>query len=456
MPSDIEQAIRQICEEKGLSYEAVIETIESALSAAYRKDYGNKMQNIEAEFDPASGGVRLFDVKTVVEDIDPEELEKMQNRQAEEAAAEEAEEAAKDMKAPKKEVGEKQQEVNEEVEEVGDEDEITFNPKTDVMYSDARVLKMDAEIGDVIRTELPLPGEFGRMAAMTAKQVITQKLREAEREIVFSEFKEQEGEVLIGTVQRREGRVVLVDLGRSTGVLLPEDQVRGEAYNSGDRIKVLVREVSLGTRGPQILLSRSSEELVRILFDLEIPEIADGTVQIKAIAREAGARSKVAVYSTDESIDPIGACIGQRGIRIQTIINELGGEKIDVIEWSEDPHVFITNALAPAKVLEVNLDEEEETALALVDEDQLSLAIGRGGQNVRLAAKLTGWKLSVREEGKEDEDDEGEGGTDEEVSEGRGEVKEEVNDEQKEVEEVDEGVDEEVEAEEDGDNEEEE
>ncbi len=399
MPSDIEQAIRQICDEKGLSYEAVIETIEAALAAAYRKDYGNKMQNIEAEFDPSSGGVRLFDVKTVVEDIDPEELEKMQERQAEAAAARAAEAAAEGKLRPRREDEDEEEELP-----ALEEDEITFNPKTEIMYSDARVLKLDAKIGDIIRTELPLPGEFGRMAAMTAKQVITQKLREAEREIVFGEFKEQEGEVLIGTVQRREGRVILVDLGRTTGILLPEDQVRTEKYNPGDRIKVLVREVSLGTRGPQILLSRSSEELVRILFDLEIPEIADGTVEIKAIAREAGARSKVAVFSSDESIDPIGACIGQRGIRIQTIINELGGEKIDIIEWSENPRVFITNALAPAKVLEVELDETEESALALVDTDQLSLAIGRGGQNVRLAAKLTGWKLSVRDEGGDEEE----------------------------------------------------
>lgn len=420
MASEIEQAIRQICEEKGLSYEAVMETIESALSAAYRKDYGNKMQNIEAEFDPASGDVRLFDVKTVVEDIPEEELEKMRERQAEEAAAREAEAAARGMgvrevpgskevqpgpaqkSAAGKEVKEEEKKED-EVEGEEEEDEITFNPKTEIMFSDARVLKLDAKIDEIIRNELPLPGEFGRMAAMTAKQVITQKLREAEREIIFNDFKEQEGEVLIGTVQRREGRVVLVDLGRATGVLLPEDQVRGERYNPGDRIKVLVREVTLGTRGPQIALSRSSEELVRILFDLEIPEIAEGTVEIKVISREGGSRSKVAVMSNDESIDPIGACIGQRGIRIQTIINELGGEKIDVIEWSEDPKVFITNALAPAKVVDVELNEEEGTAIAHVGEDQLSLAIGRGGQNVRLAAKLTGWKLSVRGEGEEEE-----------------------------------------------------
>lgn len=398
MSSEIESAIRQICEEKGLSYDAVIETIESALSAAYRKDYGNKMQNLEAEFDSSTGGVRLFDVKTVVEDIAPEELEKMQARQAEEVARREAEKASQGF-APRS----RDRDDVEEGTLLEGEGAITFNPKTEIMFSDARVLKLDTKAGDIIRTELPLPGEFGRMAAMTAKQVITQKLREAEREIIFSEYKEQEGEVLIGTVQRREGRVVLVDLGRTTGIMLPEDQVRGENYNAGDRIKVYVREVSLGNRGPQILLSRSSEQLVRILFDLEIPEIADGTVEIKEIAREAGARSKVAVTSKDDSIDPIGSCIGQRGIRIQTIINELGGEKLDVIEWSEDPQTFIINALAPAKIVRVDLNDNTKEAIAIVNTDQLSLAIGRGGQNVRLAAKLSGWKVSVREDQEKEE-----------------------------------------------------
>ena len=405
MSSEIESAIRQICDEKGLSYESVMETIESALAAAYRKDYGNKMQNIEVEFDPSTGSVHAFDVKTVVEDVPEEELEKIRAKQAEEAAAREAAKAAGDFMPHR----------YDEEEEAEGEDAPVFNPKTEIMISEARVLKMTTQVGDVLRTELPLPGEFGRMAAMTAKQVITQKLREAEREIVFNEFKEQEGEVLIGTVQRREGRVVLVDLGRTTGIMLPEDQIRTERYNTGDRIKVYVREVSLGSRGPQILLSRSSEELVKTLFELEIPEIAEGTVQIKGIAREAGARTKVAVTCADDSIDPIGACIGQRGTRIQTIINELGGEKIDVIEWSDDLKEFIAAALSPAKVKEILLDKEAQVATAVVEEDQLSLAIGRGGQNVRLASKLAGWRLSVTDgkdkeekarEGEEEKEDE--------------------------------------------------
>ncbi len=400
MASEIEQAMRQICEEKGISYEAVLETIESALAAAYRKDYGNKMQNLEAEFDPSGGDVKVFDIKEVVEDISEEELEAMRAAQAESAAAEEAGAAMK-TPAPKRD----------EDDLLEDDEGPKFNPKTQIMFSDAQVLKSGSKVGDILRTELPVAGEFGRMAAMTAKQVIMQKLREAEREIIYNEYKEQEGEVLIGTVQRREGRVVLVDIGRTVGVLLPEDQIQSERYNTGDRIKVFVREVSLGTRGPQIVLSRTSEELVRTLFEIEIPEVAEGAVLIKGIAREAGARSKVAVASSDEGVDPIGACIGQRGIRIQTIIQELGGEKIDVIEWSEDPVTFIASALAPAKVKEIELNEEEKTATALVPADQLSLAIGRGGQNVRLAAKLSGWRLSVRDlegdEGESDEEDQG-------------------------------------------------
>lgn len=385
MSSVIEQAIRQICDEKGLEYEAVLETIEAALSAAYRKDYGDRYHNLEAEFDPETGHVRIFDVKTVVEDISEEEREAMEKREAERAAAREAARAIGDNRP--------------EPEEAVDENAPKFNPKTDIMLSQAKILKLSAKVGDVLRTEMPTPGEFGRMAAMTAKQVITQKLREAEREIVFSEYKSQEGEVLVGTVQRREGRIVLVDIGRTAGIIKPEDQMQSERYQSGDRIKVFVREVSLGSRGPQILLSRTHDGLVRRLFDIEIPEVADGLVVIKAIAREAGARTKIAVTSTDSSIDPIGACIGQRGTRIQTIISELSGEKIDVIEWNEDYQEFIRHALAPAKIVSITLHEDERSATAMVATDQLSLAIGRGGQNVRLAAKLTGWKLNIQEEG---------------------------------------------------------
>jgi N utilization substance protein A len=400
MSSPIEQAIRQICEEKGLSYEAVLETIEAALAAAYRKDYGEKNQNIVATFNPATGDIRVYDVKTVVEDVDLEELErKLEERRLK------AEEAAKALA----EARERGEEVSAVVMEGEAEEELKFNPKTDLMISEAKKLKEDAQLGEIIQTELPQPGEFGRMAAMTAKQVITQKLREAEREIIFNEYKEQEGEVVQGTVQRREGRIVLVDLGRIAGILRPEDQIATERYAPGDKIKVYVRQVSLTTKGPEILLSRTSEELVRRIFEVEIPEIGEKSVAIKAIAREAGSRSKVAVFTADDNIDPIGACIGQRGTRIQTIIMALGGEKIDIIEWNEDPKSFIAHALAPAKVKTVELNEDEHLAVVRVEADQLSLAIGKGGQNVRLAARLTGWKINVNEAGAVVEEAEGAG-----------------------------------------------
>lgn len=389
MSSPIEQAIRQICDEKGLTYESVISAIQSALAAAYRKDFGNKNQNIEAEFNPATGAVRLFDVKTVVEDIDPvvlEQAETDRKARAEALAKQFAEARAR----------------REELPAFSMEDDTgpRFNPKTEIMLTEAKTLKEDAELGEVLRTELPQPGAFGRMAAMTAKQVITQKLREAEREIVFNEFKQYEGQVLNATVQRREGHVILIDLGRTTGILRPEDQIPTERYNPGSRIKVYVRQVSMTARGPEILLSRTAEELVRLMFEVEIPEIGEKSVEIKAIAREAGSRSKVAVWTTDSQIDPIGACIGQRGSRIQTIISELGGEKVDIIEWSDDPASFIMHALSPAKVIRVELNDADRSAIVYVAEDQLSLAIGKGGQNVRLASRLAGWKLNIAEQDK--------------------------------------------------------
>lgn len=376
MSSPIEQAIRQIVEEKGLSYESVMETIEAALGAAYRKDFGNRLQNIEAKFNPADASLRLWDVKTVVEDQELPE-------------AEEAAEEVDEFKRPPR---------REEEEEALDEGP-RFNPKTEIMLTDAKAIQSDAKIGDVIRTDLDIPSEFGRMAAMTAKQVITQKLREAEREVTYNEYKEHEGEVLMGTVQRRQGRVILVDLGRGTAIMRPEDQVPGERYYPNDRIRVFVTSVDIGMRGPEILVSRTAPELVIELFKTEIPEIADGTVRIEAIAREPGSRSKVAVSCDDDSVDPIGACIGQRGARIQTIIGELGGEKVDIIEYDADPGLFVMNALAPAKVESVALDEESKVATVTVVSDQLSLAIGKGGQNVRLAARLTDWRINVAEQG---------------------------------------------------------
>jgi len=386
MSSAIEQAMRQICEEKGLAYESVLEAIQVALAAAYRKDFGDKMQNIETEFDASTGAVKAFDIKTVVEDIPLEALEAAEVARRERAEAfalsvETARQTGQDLSAVSFE----------------EDNGPRFNPKTEIMLTEAKAVNPEIELGEILRQELEIPGDFGRMAAMTAKQVITQKLREAEREIVFSEFKQFEGEIINGTIQRRDGRVLLVDLGRTVGVLRTEDQVPQERYNPGDRIKVYVKSVSLGSRGPEILLSRTSEELVRRLFAMEIPEVHEGVVQIKALVREGGARSKVAVATDDTQIDPIGACIGQRGTRIQTIIAELSGEKIDIIEWDADPKKFIINSLSPAKISSVELNEEEMNAVVWVSADQLSLAIGKGGQNVRLASRLTGWRIDIRE-----------------------------------------------------------
>ncbi len=385
MASPITLAMKQIAEEKNIPLESVLETVETALSAAYRKDFGNKNQNIVVEFDSEkydgmTGGIRVFDVKTVVEDM------KLDDDYFARFDAATAPRKKDDKSAPVM--------TAEDFAE-----EFKFNPKTMIMLADARDLKPDAQLGEEIRVELGVPAAFGRMAAQTAKQVILQKLREAERGVIFNDFKGREGELMNVTVQRREGRVVLIDLGRATGVLLPEDQIETERYFPGTRIKALLREVALTTKGPEIRLSRSSPQLVAALFAQEIPEIANGIVEIKEMSREAGSRSKVAVATTDDAIDPIGSCIGQRGVRIQTIIRELGGEKVDIIQWDERPEAFIKAALAPANVLEVSLDEEQRLAIVSVAPDQLSLAIGKGGQNVRLAAKLVGWKITIREQG---------------------------------------------------------
>ena len=372
MASHISQAIKQICEEKNLSEEAVLETVEAALAAAYRKDFGNKNQNIKVQFDPENYdggtlGIRVFDVKNVVEDMElpADYFERF------EAASASKKEAMKAF-------------GHRERNEAKDEDkelvspEFAFNQKTMIMLSDARDIKPDAQIGEEIRVELAVPAAFGRMAAQTAKQVIMQKLREAERNVIYSDFKDREGELMNVTVQRREGRLVLIDLGRATGILLPEDQIETERYFPGTRIKALLREVALTPKGPEIRLSRSSPGLVAAIFAQEIPEIANGVVEIKQIAREPGSRTKVAVTAHDDAIDPIGSCIGQRGTRIQTIIRELGGEKVDIIHWSPTDAEYVSAALSPAKVLHVDLDSEAHLATVRVPSDQLSLAIGKG------------------------------------------------------------------------------
>jgi len=355
-----------------------METIESALAAAYRKDFGEKNQNIKVEFDPETGKSKVYDVKTVVEDMPEEEVEN------EELEVESSKDKKAEAVAP--EIG---------AESVEQEEVRKFNPKTELQLKDAKLIKKTAKVEDVIKTKLEIPADYGRMAAQTAKQVIIQKLREAEREMIFSEFKGKEHEVVAGVVQRREGRIVLVDLDKAVGVLPAEEQIMNEKYRPGDRIKVYVKQVGITPKGPEILLSRTSDEILKKVFYLEIPEVSNGLVEIKAVAREAGSRSKVAVSATSENVDPIGSCVGQRGARIQTIISELGGEKIDIIEYDEDLVKFIGHALAPAKILSVEVNHEEKKAVVKVAEDQLSLAIGREGQNVRLAARLTGCKLDI-------------------------------------------------------------
>lgn len=384
--SEISSAIKQLCEEKNLDYKAVIEAVELALAAAYRKDYGEKNQNIKVEFNPENGKSKVFDVKTVVENLSAEEeAEMLQNLYNPSPVVKDfSQEKVKETES--KDSSEEEAEIKEK-----------FNPKLNIQLKEASILKSGSKIGDEIRLDLPIPESYGRMAAQTAKQVIIQKIREMERDMVLSEFKDKEHEVVSGVIQRHEGRFVFVDLGKAIGLLPIEEQIRGERYNTGNRIKVYIKEVREGFKGPEIILSRRSEEILKKVFYLEIPEIANGLVEIKAVAREAGSRSKVAIWTEEENVDPVGSCVGQRGSRVQTIISELGGEKIDIIEYDENPIKFIANALAPAKVLSIDLDENENKAVVKVSSDKLSLAIGKSGQNVRLAARLTGWKIDIIE-----------------------------------------------------------
>ena len=365
--SEISNAIKQICEEKKLDFDAVVSTIELALAAAYRKDFGQKNQNIKVKFNPESGHSKIFDVKMVVEDLPAEE------------------EAAMLAGEPLPE--------HEYVE--GEEEKHRFNPKTELQIKDAVMIKPDVILGEEVIVELPEPEDYGRMAAQTAKQVIIQKLREVERDMVFSEFKDREHEVINGIVQRQEGRLVFVDLGKAIGILPAEEQIMGEQYPIGARLKIYVKEVRYGQKGAEVILSRKSEEILKKVFYLEIPEIANGLIKIESVAREAGSRSKVAISTDSENIDPVGSCVGQRGARIQTIISELGGEKVDIIQFDEDPSKYIANALSPAKIISMKIDETTRRAVAKVASDKLSLAIGKNGQNVRLAAKLTGWKIDI-------------------------------------------------------------
>jgi len=339
MKSDFLLAITQISAEKNLPKEVVLTAVESALVSAYKRDSFDVNQNISVKINPNNGDVQVWAEKTVVE--------------------------------------------------------VPSNNRQEISLAEARKIKKDAQIDDAIIVEAT-PRNAGRIAAQTAKQVILQRLHEAEHSAIFEEYADREGDVVTGVVQRIEAGQIFIDLGRTEAVLPATEQVRNERYRVGQRLKVNILQVARTAKGPRVILSRSHPDLLRRLFELEVPEVFNGTVEIKAVAREAGYRSKVAVAARQDGIDPVGCCVGLRGIRIQNIVSELNGEKIDVIMWHDDNSILITNALSPAQILSVSLDEEAGITTVVVPDRQLSLAIGKEGQNARLAAKLTGWRIDIK------------------------------------------------------------
>jgi N utilization substance protein A len=339
MKNELLLALGQLAAEKNLPREVVFDAVEAALTSAFRRE-GENAPNINVKIDTGTGDIRAYRQMVVVEEVE--------------------------------------------------------EPAVEMTLAEARRWKPDVRTGDVLDFEEQLPPNAGRIAAQTAKQVVLQRLREAERDAVFDEYTGKEGELLVGTVQRVEARQMIIELGRGTEAVLPfSEQVRNEHLRPGQRVKVLVLEVLKAVKGPQIVVSRGHRNLLRRLFEMEVPEIKSGTVEIKSIAREGGHRSKVAVHARNPNIDPIGACVGMRGTRIQNIVNELAGERIDVIKWDPDPGNFVSNALSPAQVLEVEIDQDEHLASVVVPDKMLSLAIGKEGQNARLAAKLTGWRINI-------------------------------------------------------------
>lgn len=362
----MKSALEQLEEERKIPKEKIIEAIEQALAAAYKRDFGEKGQIIRAKFDLDSGTTDFYQVKIVVDESTVRILEEGEEDPEEEIPGEE-----------------------------DSEEKPRFNPEHHILIDDARKIKKDAQLDDEIVFPLESEDDFGRIAAQTAKQVIIQRIREAEKTSVVGEYAEKQGTIVNGIVQRIERGNIFVDLGRTTGILPAEEQIVGEFHRRGERIRAYLYSVEETPRGINIRLSRTHPKFIEELFKLESPEIANGVVEIKSIARESGSRSKIAVHSNDPHVDPIGSLVGQRGVRVSTVINELNGEKIDIIEWSDDPKKFVADSLLPAKVASINIDEDERKATISVAEDQLSLAIGKGGQNVRLANKLTGWKIDI-------------------------------------------------------------
>jgi N utilization substance protein A len=338
MNFEVVQALKQLEKERGIPKDAVIEALEAALVSAFKRNYGTS-QNVKVQIHSETGQISVFAYKSVVEE--------------------------------------------------------PSDPRLEISLDDARKVNPEHQAGDVFEVEIT-PGEFGRIAAQTAKQVVVQKIREAERGIIYEEFSNREGEVVTGIVQRRDDRNVIVDLGRVEAVMPLSEQVYREPYSYGDRLKVYILEARKTPRGPQVIVSRSHPALLKRLLELEVPEIHEGLVEIKGIAREAGNRSKVSVLSYDPNVDAVGACVGPRGMRIQRIVSELKGEKVDVIQWHNDPGIYVSNALSPARVILTRVDEDNHIARAIVPDNQLSLAIGKEGQNARLAAKLTGWKVDIK------------------------------------------------------------
>jgi len=340
MSAELLFALNQLEKEKGIDKEILIEAIEQALISAYKRNFGSA-QNVEVNFDRNTGEIRVYALKTIVEEV--------------------------------------------------------MDSATEMSLEQAKRFGPDFEVGDMVEVEVT-PRKFGRIAAQTAKQVVMQRIREAERGLIFEEFSNREDDIINGIVSRFDKKNVIIDLGRVEAVLPPSEQTPGEKYNVHDRIKVYVISVKKTNKAPQIYVSRTHPGLVKRLLELEVPEIADGTVEIKTIAREAGSRTKIAIHSRNENVDPVGACVGQRGSRIRAIVDELKGEMIDVIKWSSNTEEYIAASLSPAKVLQVTLDEENKVARVVVPDFQLSLAIGKEGQNARLAAKLTGWKIDIKSE----------------------------------------------------------
>jgi len=351
--------IHQIAEDRGLPEEKIIEAVEAALAAAYKKEYGKKTQIIKAKLDPQTGEVNFWQVKIVVS---PEQLLKPE----------------------------------EEEQEIVEEGKIKFNPDKHILLEEAKLIKPDVQPGDEITFPLEAKEDFGRIAAQTAKQVILQKLHELEKSNIIEEFKDKENKIVSGTIQRIERNIIYVDLGKTFGVLFPNEAIPGEHYRIGDRKKFYVLRLENKGGSPVIILSRSHPKFVSKLFEMEVPEISEGIVEIKSISREAGSRTKIAVASNDENVDPVGSCVGQKGTRVATIIDELNGEHIDIIPYSEEPAKYVADALGPAKVKDTEIFPERREIRIFVPPDQISIAIGKNGQNVRLAAKLTGWKIDVR------------------------------------------------------------